>query len=105
MSYPMSWFHEDPKYTLKIQLEHGEENKVTDIIGIGSCIEHQLESAYNIITIEELLDYVILNGFPRYVDFREETKFVISARCARKFMKNVYEDTPSTDQPLDKHTL
>ena len=88
MSYPMSWFHEDPGYTLKIQLEHCEENKVTDIIGIGCSLAYQLEDEYNITTIAELLDYVILNGIPRNVNFREETKFVISARCARKFMKD-----------------
>ena len=88
MSYPMSWFHEDPEYTLKIQMEHGEENRVTDIIGVGPSLAYQLERDYNITTIAELLDYVILYGFPRDVDFREETKFVISARCARKFMKD-----------------
>jgi hypothetical protein len=84
----MSWFHEDPEYTLKIQMEHGEENNVTDIIGLGPSLAYQLKCDYNITTIAELLDYVINNGFPRDVDFREETKFVISARCARKFMKD-----------------
>ena len=88
MSYPMSWFHEDPKSTLKTQLEHGEENAVTDIIGLGPSLAHQLDRDYNILTIEELLYYVIINGFPRDVDFREETKFVISARCAKKYMKD-----------------
>ena len=84
----MSWFHEDPEYTLKIQMEHGEENRVTDIIGLGPSLAHQLECVYNITTIAELLDYVIINGFPGDVDFREETKFVLSAKCAKKFMKD-----------------
>ncbi len=88
MSYPMSWFHEDPEYTLKIQMEHGEENRVTDIIGISYYLAQQLKYGYNITTIAELLDYVILHGIPQEVDLREETKFVISARCARKFMNN-----------------
>lgn len=84
----MSWFHEDPEYTLKIQMEQSEENKITDIIGINPLLAYQLESDYNITTIAELLKYVIINGFPGDVDFNEETRFVISARCARKFMKD-----------------
>lgn len=84
----MQWFHEDPEYTLRLQLEHGEEHHVTDIIGIGPMVAHELKNDYNINTIGELVDYVISKGFPYGVNFREESKFVISARCTKKFLGN-----------------
>ena len=83
----MLWFHEDPEYTLRLQLEHGEDNHVMDIIGGGPMVAHQL-TTYNIETIGQLVDYVISKGFPRNVEFRDESKFVISARCAKKFLGN-----------------
>ena len=83
----MQWFHEDPEYTLRLQLEQGEEHHVMNIIGVGPMVAHQL-TAYNIETIGQLVDYVVSKGFPRNVVFREESKFVISARCAKKFLGN-----------------
>ena len=86
MSYPMSWFHEDPKYTLQLQVEQDGCNRTLNIIGVGPIICEQLIVKYNIITINDFVDYVIANGFPYDMNIKEETKFVIYARCANNFM-------------------
>lgn len=86
MSSSMLWFHEDPKYVLQIQIEQDGNNAVTDIIGVGPSICSQLKQVYNIITINDFADYIIANGFPRDMNIKEETRFVLSVRCANKFM-------------------
>ncbi len=86
MSWPMSWFHEDPEHTLEQQLSQDENNCLLNVYDLSPSQCYDLEKTYNIYTIGELVEYIIKNGFPRDVDFRERTKFVLSARVAKKFL-------------------
>ena len=86
MSYPMSWFHEDPEHTLGQQLSQDENNHLVNVYDLSMSQCYYLEKNYNIYTIKELVEYIINNGFPGGVDFRERTKFVLSARVAKKFL-------------------
>lgn len=86
MSYPLSWVHEDPHHVIQIQMDVDGNNCVTDILGIGPYIAMCLEEKYSITTINDLIGYIIYNGFPNDIDFKEETKFIISVRCAHKVM-------------------
>ena len=86
MTWPMYWFHENPEETLQHQIEQSGTNRSTDIIGIGPIIYHQLNTQYDITTIDDMVDHVILHGYPRDIQFKEETKLVISARVVEKFM-------------------
>lgn len=86
MSSSMLWFHEDPKYVLQVQIEQDGNNAVTDLIGVGPSLCSQLKQDYNIITINDFADYIIANGFPCDMNIKEETRFVLSVRCANKFM-------------------
>lgn len=81
----LSWFHEDPD-TLKKQLTHPEDAEVTDIIGVGPALYYQLSFHYDISTIGQLVDHIIIHGFPTNITFKEETKFVLSARAANKII-------------------
>ena len=86
MSWPMDWFHEDPEHTLGQQLSQDENNGLVNIYDLSSSQCYYIEKTYNIYTIKELVEYIIKNGFPRDVDFKERTKFVLSARVAKKFL-------------------
>jgi hypothetical protein len=85
MSWPMSWFHEDPEHTLRQQLSQDENNGLVNVYDLSFSQCYYIEQNYNIYTIGELVEYIINNGFPRDVDFRKRTKFVLSARVAKKF--------------------
>lgn len=84
---PLSWVHEDPVYTIQTQMEVDGNNSVTDILGIGPMLVADLETKYTIHTINDLVGYIMYNGFPRDVNLSEETKFILGLRCANKMMK------------------
>ena len=85
--YTMSWFHADhPKMTLEQQLNQSETNSIFNIYELTSGDCFYIEKTYKIYTIGELVDYVMKNGFPRDVDFRDRAKMIISARVFKKFL-------------------
>ena len=84
---PLSWVHEDPTYAIQIQMEVDGNNAVTDILGVGPALAYHLESKYTIHTINDLVGYIMYNGFPQDLHFNEETKFILSLKCANKMMK------------------
>lgn len=86
MSYPMSWFHEDPEHTLDKQVNQSENNCLVNIYNLSYTQCYYLEQNYNIHTIADLVDYIIHNGFPRDIDFDKRTIIVLSVRVANKLL-------------------
>ena len=84
---PLYWVHENPTYTIQTQIELDGNNTITDILGLSTYVSAQLKQVHNISTINDLVDYVMYNGFPRNIELTEETKFILSIRCANKMMK------------------
>ncbi len=82
----MSWFHEDPKHTLEKQLSQDENNHLENIHDLSPSQCYYLEKTYNIFTIGQLVEYIINNGFPKGVDFKKPTKFILHARAANKLL-------------------
>lgn len=87
-SQPLGWVHEDPHHVIRIQMEVDGNNYTTDILGIGPSMAYNLEDIYGIKTINDLTGYIMYNGFPQDINFKEETKFILSVRCANRLMKN-----------------
>ena len=79
--------HEDPRALLETTLNTPLESKVTDIYDLSPSLANQLDKAYGITTVGQLLDFVNEIGFPSAVNLRDSTKFVISYRIAHDFMK------------------
>lgn len=86
MSWPMDWFHEDPEHTFEKQITQKESKGLCNIYDLSSLTCHIIEEEYNLYTIGQLVDYIILHGFPRGIDFKERTKMVLSVRVANKFL-------------------
>lgn len=82
----MDWFHEDPEYTLNLQVTQSDENSIYDIYDLSPSNCHIIENKYKIHTIGQLVYHIIHNGFPEDVVFNERTKLVLSVRVANKFI-------------------
>ena len=82
----MDWFHEDPEHTFEKQITQKESKGLCNIYDLSSLTCHMIEEEYNLYTIGQLVDYIILHGFPRGIDFKERTKMVLSVRVANKFL-------------------
>ncbi len=80
MSYarPMSWLHEEPERAIAEQMQLDASSHVTNVLGIGPSMAYKLEETYSITSIKDLIGCIMYNGYPRDIEFKEETKFVIS---------------------------
>jgi len=85
MSTLLQWLAVDPPRALGDFLYMHPTSKVTAIAGIGENHAIALDIKYNIITIQNLLDYICETGnFPDYVS--EEARFFLAYRiCSGKF--------------------
>lgn len=93
---PLGWISDDAKSAIRASMYVDGNNNVMDISGIGPMVAHGLKNLYNIFTINDLVGYILYNGFPHDVGLRDDSKFVLSLRCAQKaeFMPD-----PATSQP------
>ena len=89
---PLLWINDDPKHTIENILTLDGNNHLLDVPGIGAFTSKQLNLEYNIFTINDLVGYVLYNGFPSILD--NVTKFVISLRCADKLNYDLKNSTP-----------
>ncbi len=93
---PLGWISDDAEKTIRSSLDVDGNNTVRDMVGIGPAVARDLNNLHNILTINDLVGYVLYNGFPNDARISDETKFVLSLRCARKLMPDLETSQPQS---------
>lgn len=75
---PLGWINHDAGSIIRDILCLDGNEKCTKIPGVEASIQYSL----NITTINDLVGYVLYNGFP--VGLGEDTVFMLSILCANK---------------------
>ena len=75
---PLGWINDDAEGAIRSTLNLTGNESCTDIAGIGPSVKYSL----NIDTVNDLVGYVLYNGFPSGMN--NETVFMLSILCARK---------------------
>ena len=91
---PLGWINDDAEHAIRSSLDVDGNNTIMDMIGIGPAVAHDLKNLHNIFTINDLVGYVLYNGFPNDARIGDDTKFVLSLRCALKLMPDLETSQP-----------
>ena len=91
---PLGWINDDADHAIRSSMDVDGNNTVMDMVGIGPSVARDLKNLHNIFTINDLVGYVLYNGFPNDARIGDDTKFVLSLRCARKLMPGLETSQP-----------
>ena len=82
----LGWINDDADYAIRATMNLTGNEKVTDIPGIGPSMAYRMENAFRIMTVNDLVGYVLYHGFPEtdVITLADDSKFMISLLCAKR---------------------
>ena len=82
----LGWINDDAEYAIRATMNLSGNESVTDIPGIGPSLAYRMENAFRIMTVNDIVGYVLYHGFPNndIITLNDESKFMISLLCAKR---------------------